>query len=330
MRRSTVLAVLATALALASDASALPHGDDDMHMGGEMSHSDQTSADSPMSYFAYGKHTGTIITHVALMILGWCFVLPAGIFFTHLPSAVSKTDVAMVGVMLSVARSRLALPAQFLFLIVNTLGMLLGIIYNNQTPDLYPNNAHHKIGWIASSVACAQVVMLLIFTYAGRGDADVAASERAVFIPVSMDEMPHHSHYHSTGEFPSWSRHSGQGTEHYSIHSGPSSSTCVSSSADDVEFDKPEEDDLHGGKPAGARNWLRNTFVDRFLASRVPGMVSSRVLSILHVVYMVIDRILLPFGFIAIATGGVTYGGIMVGAFLSLAGPLRSPHNVIN
>ncbi|PWY81583.1 hypothetical protein BO94DRAFT_470214 [Aspergillus sclerotioniger CBS 115572] len=291
MRHTSYLAVLATILAPASLSSALPHGDDDMHMGDGMSHGYQSSGDdSPMSYFAYGKHTGTIVAHIALMILGWCFILP-------------------IGIMLSVARSRFALPSQFLFLIINSFGMLLGIIYNNQTPDLYPNNAHHKIGWIASSVACAQVVMLLIFTYAGRGNADVAASERAAFIPVATEETAHQPHSYP---FHNYSRHSIQGAERdSSIHSGPSSSTCVWST-DYVDFEKPE-DDLHDEKTAGSCSWLRNTFVDRFLASRVPGMVSSRVLRVIHVGYMVIDRIILPFGFIAIATGGVTYGGIMRG-----------------
>jgi hypothetical protein len=33
-----------------------------------------------MSYFAYGKHSGTIMAHIALMMLGWCIVLPAGEF----------------------------------------------------------------------------------------------------------------------------------------------------------------------------------------------------------------------------------------------------------
>lgn len=101
MRRASFLAVLATTLALTSLVSALPHGDDDMHMGGGTSHGDHgnptllpsaqpsatpqvSSDDSPMSYFAYGKHTGTIVAHVALMILGWCFVLPAGMLFTGL------------------------------------------------------------------------------------------------------------------------------------------------------------------------------------------------------------------------------------------------------
>lgn len=215
--------------------------------------------------------------------------------------------------MLSVARSRYALPTQFLFLIVNAFGMLTGIIYNGQTPDLYENNAHHKIGWIASCVAGAQVVMSLIFTYAGRGDADVAPSERAAFLPVSTDETASHQRMYPSGALHEyrWSGDSGQGTE--PNESGPSSPTCVPPEYDD--FEKPEN--YVPTKPVGPRSWLRNTVADRFLASRVPGMVSSRVLGILNVVYVIIDRIILPFGFIAIATGGVTYGGIMVsGLFL--------------
>lgn len=84
-------AAFAAALLLASIASALPHGDEAMDMGGmdmgdmdmhashpeHESHAD-TSDDSPMSYFAYGKHSSTIVAHIALMVLAWCFVLPIG------------------------------------------------------------------------------------------------------------------------------------------------------------------------------------------------------------------------------------------------------------
>lgn len=35
-------------------------------------------SEGPMSYFAYGKHSSTILAHIGLMIFGWCFVLPAG------------------------------------------------------------------------------------------------------------------------------------------------------------------------------------------------------------------------------------------------------------
>lgn len=213
--------------------------------------------------------------------------------------------------MLSVARSRLALPAQFLFLIFNAFGLLLGIVYNNQTPDLYPNNAHHKIGWIATCVFSVQVILALIFAYAGRGTSkELSRSnsfERAAFLPVAADE---HETTFPTGAMHGhrWSRDSGQGTEpNSSIHS-PGSPSCGSPDEYDG-FEKPEEQlPTKAGRP---RNWFHSTFVDRFLAARVPGMVSSRVLRIFNVVYNVIDRIILPFGFVAIATGGVTFGGIM-------------------
>jgi hypothetical protein len=83
-------------LALATTALALPHDDSDspdmnMDMHSDM-HSTMTTAtatahatDGPMSYFAYGKHSSSIIAHIALMVLGWCFVLPVGmcLIYSH-------------------------------------------------------------------------------------------------------------------------------------------------------------------------------------------------------------------------------------------------------
>ena len=211
--------------------------------------------------------------------------------------------------MLSIARSRLALPTQFVFWIVNAIGVLIGIIYNNQTPDLYENNAHHKIGWIITAVASAQVFMTLIFTYAGRGESEVSSYERATFLPVSTDETTSPVHYPS-GSLHAyrWSRDSGQGTEQNSLNSRPTSPQCDSPSEDYDGFEKPEEQ-VRGKQ---GKRWFQGTVVDRFLSSRVPAMASSRVLRTLNMAHMVIERIILPFGFAAIATGGVTYGGIMV------------------
>lgn len=101
MRRPTSfsVAVLVTTLALASLATAFPHGDDGMDMSGSKTaggdpgmhmthdHSDPSPTsepdvvpvdDWPMSYFSYGQHSGTILAHIAFMIVGWCFVLPTG------------------------------------------------------------------------------------------------------------------------------------------------------------------------------------------------------------------------------------------------------------
>lgn len=81
--RAAFVAGLLVALAAAHD------DDESMDTGMNMNmHSNTTVAapnatahvdnEGPMSYFAYGKHSSTILAHIALMILGWCFVLPAG------------------------------------------------------------------------------------------------------------------------------------------------------------------------------------------------------------------------------------------------------------
>lgn len=89
-----LLATRAAFAAVSLASLAIAHGDDesmDMDMGMSMDmHAPPSTAsptsfatptassEGPMSYFAYGKHSSTITAHIALMILGWCFVLPAG------------------------------------------------------------------------------------------------------------------------------------------------------------------------------------------------------------------------------------------------------------
>jgi hypothetical protein len=205
--------------------------------------------------------------------------------------------------MLSVARSRMALLSQFIFLVVNAVGLFVGIVYNSQTPDLYENNAHHKIGWVATWVISAQVVMALIFAYAGRGEKVENAYERAQFLPVSTDDMAETPTTLPAGirhEYR-WSRDSGQGTERNtaSLHSRASSS-CPSPSDEYDGFEKPDEDIPE--QSSESRGFMHTGVLDRFL----------RALRILNFVYNVIDRLILPLGSIALVSGGVTYGGIMV------------------
>ncbi|KAL1849801.1 hypothetical protein Plec18170_007322 [Paecilomyces lecythidis] len=287
---------------------AIAHGDDksmDMDMATSVDMHATTSAstptvfvsqnaqtDGPTSYFSYGKHSSTILAHIALMTLGWCFVLPPA-------------------VLLSTARSRLAIPLQFLFLMFNALGLLFGIIYNNQTPDLYENNAHHKIGWIVTWVICTQVTLALIFAYAGRGESKKSQSrsfDRATFLPVATDE---HEYPQPPGTLHEnyWSRESSQGTEPSSSFRS-CSSPSFESQAEYDGFEKPEE--LYP-KPSGLSGWFYSSIVDRLPLKRMTGILSNRVLRIFSNVYTVIDRIILPFGSVAITTGAVTYGGIFHG-----------------
>ncbi|EEP80578.1 conserved hypothetical protein [Uncinocarpus reesii 1704] len=312
---------------------AQPHGDDhggmDMH-GGGIAPSLTTTAkpadtSGPISYFAHGEHFGAIAAHIVLMVLAWFFILP-------IVGDIGADHLYNPGVMFSVARSYLTLPVQFLFLIVNALGLLMGVIYNSQTPDLYENNAHHKIGWLATWVIIAEVIMGLLFAYSGRSkSAGDSSYESVAFLPVPQDspqDIPREGQHR-------WSGDSGQGTERSSASLRSPRSSSVErgrrmyrdGEADDFE-EKPLDGAIHNPKP---RRFFGAAFLDKYLAHRIPGLLPQRVLDILRMIHVVIERTILILGFIALASGGVTYGGIFdePGHFAKADDPQRGS-NIFN
>ncbi|KKZ66180.1 hypothetical protein EMCG_08066 [[Emmonsia] crescens] len=292
----------------------LGHGDMEMGMGmnhgsGGMEssneHSNSTSSSpssdssSPMSYFAYQKHAGSIIAHITLMVIAWFFILP-------------------FGVMLSIARSRLALPAQFIFLIVNAFGLLLAVVYNSQAPNLYENNVHHKIGWIATGVMFAEVILALLFAYSGGRGTDTHAGpsyERVAFLPVPTTGPQNETYLAGPYHQYRWSGDSGQGTERNSSSlrsrsSSPERGRRMSRPGDSDEFGEKPDDEMNNRERPAANRFFWAGFPDKFLARRVPGLLSKRALNIMKVFYVIIERTILILGFIAIASGAVVYGGI--------------------
>jgi hypothetical protein len=204
-------------------------------------------------------------------------------------------------------------------------------VYNINTPDLYENNAHHKIGWIATWIVTAQVIMSLLFTYSGRGKKSAAsASERAAFLPMSAENMTQHNL--SSYADCRWSGDSGHGTEASSTLNSRDASPTNPNRRDTLDdFEKPDrapeldddddedhnDDDeelLSSSAQSPRWGWLRIKFIDKHLSARLPNLLSAKFLRILEVVYAVIDRTILLLGFIALTTGGVTYAGIFVSA----------------
>lgn len=216
--------------------------------------------------------------------------------------------------MLSLARSRYTLLVQFVFLAANAVGVLFAIIYNAQTPDLYPNNAHHKIGWIITAVVSAQTFISLVGRAAGafhshrkghiRGGSDVStSSERHAFIPATCEENG--SHYFSGGYcLP---HDSGQGSE-------PNTESLRGSSVDGESLPMPSPRKEYAGDDDDAFEDLPlSTLAPKSAwVSRAAKVVSSRVWKYLAITYKVIDRIILPFGFVAFATGVITCGRFFV------------------
>lgn len=293
--------------------AALAHGDEhagdmDMDMGAPSE--PKPDSEYPPTYFSHTEYTGAVMTHVALMILGWVFVLP-------------------VAVMLSIARSRYTLVLQFVFLAVNGAGVLFGVIYNTNTPDLYPNNAHHKIGWLVTWVISAQVVVGLVGRVAGalgsskgssgswRSGSRGVNAERQGFIPVSTEAMAEHHRLNDSDHFRR-SNDSGQGTE---PNTESLRSHSVSTDGDDIESplrdarkEYVEDDDyldvdLEAELPAAVS---RGGAVQAF-AKKVGGLISSRAWKFLIFGYNFIDRTSLILGFIALCTGVITYGRFFEG-----------------
>lgn len=289
----------ASALVLGLLPTVLAHGGDETH------EADAPKADSeyPPSYFSHPEHVGVIYAHIALMIIAWVFVLPAA-------------------VMLSLARSRHTLALQFVFLAANALGVLLATVYNAQTPDLYPNNAHHKIGWIATSVVSAQILVSAVGWIAGvfQASGSRTQEESSGFVPLAMDTTYSNQYrirghddvvQHRTSSPYRLSDDSGQGTEP-NTESLRSSSTSTLDHIDDIHEDHQKEYEEADADLEAMP--LDSPSRKGVLAIQAAKLAASRAWRYVDIAYKVVDRIILPFGFIAFTTGIVTFGRFFEGS----------------
>lgn len=224
---------------------------------------------------------------------------------------------------LSLARSRYTLVLQLIFTAVNSIGLLFGVIYNSKTPDLYPKNAHHGVGWIVTGFVSAQVLISVVGWVSGslsRAESH-SLSDNHAFLPVPTDieEDNRYRTYdeHDRYPFPSPYRasgDSGQGTEP-NTESLRSTSISSANSTDDIPLHSPrkeyEEDDVDLDEVS-----LSTSTRNRYLATKAAIVIASRLWKYLVMGYRVIDRIILPFGFIAFATGIVTFGRFFVSEVL--------------
>lgn len=211
--------------------------------------------------------------------------------------------------MFSISRSRYTSPVQFLFLATNTVGVLLVVVYNASTPDLYPNNAHHKIGWILTWVMSAQVLTGVISACKKRKDSGQYEQLR---IPISTEAMEEHQRVHdlSQGEALRFSNDSGQGTEPNteSLRSQSVSSQGSGSDHQIPDARQYDEEDQHEEKTG----LLQGNKLDRYLSRTLPRLLSTRVLRVVQFFYDVVDRVMPLLGFLGLATGFITYGGLFV------------------
>ncbi|KAI9884859.1 MAG: hypothetical protein M1823_003341 [Watsoniomyces obsoletus] len=248
------------------------------------------------SYFNYQTHGSLLYAHIVFMSIAWVFVLPPALA-------------------LSIARSRVALPVQISFLVVHALGLVTGAVYNRKTPDLYPQNVHHGLGWLLTIVVAGQTVLGLIGLYARparKGGQEAYEDEQQTgFIPVSMEALAEY-HRIQPAYDTRFSRDSGQGTERVS-NSIPSAFSSPRDERPDRqlgEVDHHEDDHLLDDEKSSTKQGQRRW---RLWISALTSRASGRVLQIGTIVYNITDRLLLPLGFAGIASGIIVYSGIFHG-----------------
>lgn len=247
------------------------------------------------SYWSLSEHVALMYWHIGLEIIAWIVVLP-------------------VGVMLSIAHSRLTLVIQFLFLVVNAFALLLGVVYNHRTPELYAKNAHSKIGWTVTWIAVAWVSMSLIQLYTGLPKGN--SQDRLPAQSMTTENMIQYQRVQDT-QLPDpyrWSNDSGQGTERNSASLCDTRSPSVES--ENVQFPgltqrytRDDEDDVLDDE-AEKRGFLGNASVDRFLLHNIGRIAGSRLLKVLRILYVVIERSFMIQVFAAVTSGTIVYGGI--------------------
>lgn len=221
-----------------------------------------------------------------------------------------------LGITLSLARYRYALVAQLSFLGVHSLGLLLGAIYTGKNPDLYANNAHNRIGWIVTWIVLAQTVNGVIKLYeSGASAYEADTEEHAAFLPISQEAMAqhHYSQEMSAPEHYRYSRDSGQGTE-------PESPKDESYSP--LQEDEDEDENVE-------TNFDEKQALPRFpmisrLVSRFSVLMPKRAMTLMNMVYDVVNGLILILGFVAITSGIVVYGGIFVGLTTLISSDIKA------
>lgn len=221
--------------------------------------------------------------------------------------------------MLNIASSRLASPLQCSFLLVNTFGILLSIIYNHKAPDLYEGNSHHKAGWAITWIAVVWVILGLVnrlFAYK-RAYAPVKTHEEPQ-TPVRV--MAEHQRWYDLRSQNwnnyRWSRDSGQGTERDSASSSsdrsPSAGSAMHQPLPALQSPR-SDDDEKSSADMEKRGFLRDTRVDRFLSRIIPHPPARRSLSIVGFTHTLLERSILLLSFVAVTTGIVTFSGVFRG-----------------
>lgn len=294
MLHRVAFAAATAALLLGTLPQVAAHGDEHMDMSAhDAPHAEPQHHDQKGTYWSLSEHAALMYWHIGLEILAWIVILP-------------------IAVMFSIARSRYTLFSQLAFLAINALALVLGLVYNHNTPELYANNAHSKTGWIITWIASAWVFLAVLQMYARHGQAADDLDETTQ--PMTIANMARYERVHDDLPNPSrFSNDSGQGTERNSasLFGHSRSPSCES---EDQQFGGPTrryaQDDDSFDDASEKHGFLRRASMDRIFSRYRARFATGRTLKVIRLIHLVFERTVLVQGLVAVASGTVVYGGI--------------------
>lgn len=240
----------------------------------------------PLNYFRHEEYAGWMYAHIALMIVGWVFILPPAI-------------------MLSVARSKYHLPAQMLFHLFNGVALFTGFVYNHSTPDLYVTNSHHPVGWIITALTIVWTLLSFSTAFAAQGKKDISPAATSPAYKQSFGEDGAIPQYVDSPASYRFSSDSGN----FSAGSRANSSESIFHK--DESFAPEDSDGTHkDGDETERQGFLGSRRVDSFLSRFSRRLSSARIATTLRISQIVLEKFLLLLGFVAITSGFVVYGGL--------------------
>ena len=234
------------------------------------------------------------------------------------------TEGDSLGVILSIARSRLALMVKCSFLGIHSIANLLGLVYRRNTPQLYERNSHAAIGWVITLIVVAQCIMeMIIRARKGRNEVTDSFDESGTFLPVTAQTLEQYQRQTPRTTSTDKSRFSEDSGHHPA--SEPSRSQSISSTDTYIQ---EEEQRLHEYRVDGGDEWtqdhqekaglLANRNNDRADTGNT-SILSGKTLHIVTHLHNFINRSILVLGFAAFATGAVVYGGVFVSAAIHIS-----------
>lgn len=245
--------------------------------------------EAELSYFRHEDYHWILLAHIIIMSISWIFVLP-------------------VSIMLTISRSKFRLPVQFSFLVLNAIGVFANIMYNANTPDLYPGNAHHSLGWVVTWIVGVQMILALLNAYAASGDENKGAEEE--YRPLNAEEMQSGWVAGDDNYVKEQERDSDDSGEGTSLRS----SSSITLTGDHENQDPLHDVPLNRAQDSGSRftsKYLPGSFWTKF--DDMASTLSGRTLRILDISENVLVRIIMPLGYATFLAGIATYGGLFRG-----------------